>query len=296
MNLLVLLPGRVMYYHDSTCTQISFSVPFDTNKFNILESFESDLAINKKPPDIGGFNLLTENLPEPEFWKMVYDHSSRSDGLLIHQYTGVVFPVEFLQTQGQEWCTTFPVHYLNEHPGNYKIKRSISKKSRYLLVVNPGEPELKYTGHEALGIMDILSANCSTRIIQRKLTEFEYYEALADCDCLLYFGHAKYMQGHPVIELGSGWTPMFPGVVSGQLSLLVLGACLETRGQVLNVDADCCLFPNCRIADRKSSYLADFITGLLETDNASQALLLANRKDKAKHDVRRLVYRVQGSF
>ncbi len=245
------------------------------------------------------------------FLRLVHRRALGAGGL---RFSGLENPpLESLRlhgAEGEDWAAAFPIVRMNErsHLTDEEHDFRSPVRRRILIYVNPaGEPALPEAareGQEILALLEAAGPGLEVRYIARNLSEHEWFEAVADADVVLYFGHGRNIGGYPAIPLGArgtvdGYAPFFPGTVLGgpEPSLFVFAACLPDAGELSFDRQGTFVYPVCRIADRPSRFVRDFCEQLFVGESAGSPALAfhtACRRDREHGDIRRFLFRLQG--
>ncbi|MCB1175753.1 MAG: hypothetical protein KDK39_19415 [Leptospiraceae bacterium] len=298
LNLLLFLPGRVLFYTEAQVleTRLVYNFGSMERRLAALEELEARMAREGQPGAADLMSIHTEDFGDSPFWQRVYDSGIFHGEILVHFYTEQSIPIEFFHTAGQEWVCHFAIRLVQsiesarQTPGQH-----LNAKSRQTLVwLNPLGPDLSVARQEAMQLAELLGARSDVRLVSRALSEFEYQEALHDADLFIYLGHARFRHGQVLIPLGADWLPMLWHGLSPGLSLVILAACLDTDMRLLQSTGPAFVHPLCRIADRPTVFLEQFLSSLTRGLDQSSAWLAACRADAQSGDIRRRLMRLQG--
>ncbi len=266
-----------------------------------------DLARGRSP---GAQDLVWRMAPgeDREFFDLVFNAAQAAGGLRVHPYLGEDLPIEALPHGEGDWSTSFPILRLSQFPaGSAKFagRRRSDRQAdsapgqtegpeSILVYFNPAGLPLPAAEAEARAVLEMLQG-LPVRFIARVLTAGEWEREFDGARVIVYFGHGKNISGLPAIP-GSGddWLPFLPEAQAGGRTLF-FNACLDGGAGGLRTPGNFCVYPVCRIADRPAPFFADLVRNCLAGQDPGQAFVAAARADSAAGDIRRLVFRMQGS-
>ncbi|MCE9600200.1 MAG: hypothetical protein K8S54_19740 [Spirochaetia bacterium] len=266
------------------CIRIPTICTFPISRFAILEQAELDLALGRPPID------LVWNPPErlQDLLTLVFETARAAGGLRISSSVGCP-PIEAVCTNDQIWCETFPILHLSNLTMPDWPSSERPTESHTLVYFNPAGDPLPFARKEAEGLCKSQAQN--VRGIFRTVSEEELASEIRAADRIIYLGHAKNVAGRPAIPGLDGFIPLIPreaGSVARKSFLLL--ACLEATAELV-VPGGYFVHPICKIADRRTDFSAR-----LAADWQPSAILDACKADAQARDIRRFIYRAQGSI
>lgn len=278
-------PGSTSFLVNGECIRIPVSATFPVSRFAALEQAERDLALGRRiDPD-----SLLWNPPEllQELLTFAFECANMSGGLRVSSSVGCP-PIEAVLTDNCVWCETFPILHLSNLESLDGFRTVHRGDLHTLVYFNPAGEPLPIARKEA---EQFCREGENVRGIFRTLSEEELAAEIRSAARIIYLGHAKSVAGRPAIPGPEGFIPLIPreaGPVATRRFLLL--ACLEAAEQLI-VPGGRFIRPLCRIADRQSDF-----TLKLMSDSGPAGFLAACQSDANAGDVRRFIYRQQGSI
>ncbi|MBL8018943.1 MAG: hypothetical protein JNM27_04680 [Leptospirales bacterium] len=279
-------PGGTSFLVNGECIRIPISATFPPSRFLALEQAERDLALGRH---LDNADSLLWNPPERlrELLAFAFECANASGGLRVSSRVGCP-PIEAISTANRVWCETFPILHLS-NLGSLDGFRPAERADLHTLVYfNPAGEPLPIARKEA---EQFCREGENVRGIFRTISEEELAAEIRSADRIIYLGHAKCVAGRPAVPGPEGFIPFVPreaGPVATRSFLLL--ACLEAAEQLI-IPGGRFIRPVCRIADRRSEFPLK-----LMADSGPAGFLAACQNDALAGDVRRFIYRLQGSI
>lgn len=247
----------------------------------LLASLEMDLARGRRveAPAWGPEGSV-------EFLERVF-HAAASAGGLRLLSEGSSPPFEACVTLNRMWCDEFPLLRLCAPVA----QRTAGSSGDVFIYSNPAGEPLPCARTEAETLLGRFKGRA--RAAFAPLAREELDEAIEQSSLIVYFGHARLIDGLPAIPTESGWMPLLSrqsGVLSGKV--FVLGACLSEGASFVS-PGGLFIHPVARISDRPSRFLLDLLEDF-HPAGISEAWMRACRQDREAGDIRRIVFRMQG--
>lgn len=276
----------------------------------LLESGEFDLA-RGRAIDLAALFWKPSSLQARHFLEFCLQSARQMGGIRIHSLFGMDLPLEALEREDerdesspiflrlQEMIFQGPAFPAPLAPGpvDEESRKPESGRRNIFVYFNPaGDRPLPQARSDSEEMVNLLLSSGDVNYTARSLSEGELHEKIDRAEIVFYFGHGKTIEGFPAIPSPEGWIP-FSTRPAGEIEsrkIFIFAACLEERALPAYFPPGCAVYPCCRIADRKSDFVADLIGAWIEGYSFLGAFQRARILDKRKKDIRRFVFRIQG--
>jgi len=254
-----------------------FPFPHPQTYESLLEEAEVRLSLGR-PSGLDSSLFVPD-----EFLNLTFDRARRAGGLRVLSLTGHPVPLELFRLHTGD---SFPIlHFSTPRSQVSPVPRKV------FLYDNPAGEVLPEARREALEAFDILSPAVDTHFCGRTLDAEEYSRHFQSADIVVYYGHGKLISGLPAIPAKEGFIPLLPGL---SRPFVIFCGCLSLSGQMKSDGM--MLFPLCRVSDRKSAFIPEFLSLWAAGDRLWSAYGRASSRDLQRGDIRSLLYRWSGFY
>lgn len=277
---------ETLFFSEAECFSLPHPVPYPQSRSSLLAQLEQDLARGRS------IDAPFWTVPAgcEAFFEMVRLRALEAGGLRVYADSASA-PVEAIASDTASWSERFAIVRAARAP---LPERLVEPVSDVLIYCNPAGEPLPEARKEAEAMLVRYAGKA--RAFFRPMGREELDSHIASSSLILYFGHARLIDGHPAIPTGSSWMPLIARAAGPLASkCFVLAACLED-GARFQAPGGLFIHPVSRLADRPCGFLNDFLATWEASGDLAGAWLKACRQDAERKDVRRFVYRMQGNI